>query len=250
MQRKNALLTMAGLLGGVASSSVLASAPGLSKALTVESVPNLGKPLRPPAKGPVQVGFVIGPGLVSIDLFGPMAAFGDAFVGQDMDMMAPPLFNMYTVAATMDPIDLGALKIQPQYSFEKAPQPHVLVVPAQNNLPAMLAYVKRASARADVTMSVCTGAFILAKADLLDGLKATTHHGGYDEFEKMFPKVTLVRGPKYVENRTISASGGESSGIDLALRVVERYYGPQVAKNSAYNMEYRRTARPQSINDV
>lgn len=251
MQRKNALITMATLLGGLAaSSSALAAASEPSKGRTVASVPNLGKTLNPPARGPVQVGFVIGPDLVSIDLFGPMAAFGDAFVGQTMDMMAPPLFNLYTVAATTEPIELGALKIQPQYSFENAPKPHVLVVPAQNPLPAMLAYVKKASAHADVTMSVCTGAFILAKLGLFDGLKATTHHGGYDEFEKRYPKVTLVRGAKYVENRDVSSSGGESSGIDLALRVVERYYGAQVAKNSAYNMEYRRTARPQSINDV
>jgi transcriptional regulator GlxA family with amidase domain len=251
MQRKNALITMATLVGSLASSSsVLAAASGPSKGRTVASVPNLGKALNPPAHGPVQVGLVIGPNLVAIDLFGPMAAFGDAFVGQTMDMMAPPLFNTYTVAATMDPIDLGALKIQPQYSFENAPQPHVLVVPAQKSLPATLAWVKSASVRADVTMSVCTGAFLVAKTGLFDGLKVTTHHGGYDAFEKMFPQVTLIRGPKYVENRKMSASGGESSGIDLALRVVERYYGPQVAKNAAYNMEYRRTQRPQSISEV
>ena len=66
----------------------------------------------------------------------------------------------------------------------------------------------------------------------------------------MFPKVTLVRGPRYVENRNVSASGGESSGIDLALRVVERYYGTEAAENAAYNMEYRRTPRPRSVNDV
>ena len=66
----------------------------------------------------------------------------------------------------------------------------------------------------------------------------------------MFPKVTLICGPRYVENRNVSSSGGESSGIDLALRVVERYYGSQVAKDTAYNMEYRRTPRPQSVDDV
>jgi transcriptional regulator GlxA family with amidase domain len=85
---------------------------------------------------------------------------------------------------------------------------------------------------------------------LFDGLTATTHHGAYDAFEKEFPKVTLVRGPRYVENHNVSASGGESSGIDLALRVVERYYGTEAAKNAAGNMEYRRTQRPQNLNDV
>jgi transcriptional regulator GlxA family with amidase domain len=134
--------------------------------------------------------------------------------------------------------------------FGNAPQPHVVVIPQQKSLPATIAWVKKASAQADVTMSICTGAFLAAQAGLFDGLKATTHHSGYDQFEKSFPKATLVRGPRFVENRNVSASGGESSGIDLALRVVERYYGAKIAGDTAYNMEYRRTRRPQSVNEV
>jgi transcriptional regulator GlxA family with amidase domain len=247
MQRKDTLIAMAAVAGGLAASTILATASSPSQGRTIASVPNLGKSLHPPAHGPIQVGFVIGPELVAIDLFGPWAAFGDAnMVGTEM----VERFNLYAIGATTEPLDVDGLKVQPQYSFENAPQPHVLVVPQQQNLPATIAYVKAASVRADVTMSVCTGAFLVAKAGLFDGLKATTHHGGYDSFEQMFPNVTLVRGPKYVENRNVSSSGGESSGIDLALRVVERYYGPQAAKNAAYNMEYRRTPRPQSANDV
>jgi transcriptional regulator GlxA family with amidase domain len=248
MQRKNALLTIATLVGGLtASSPIFVSASGPAKAPTVAAVPNLGKPLYPPTHGPVQVGFVIGPDLVAIDLFGPWAAFGDANMA---NMMSSQLFNTYVIAATTAPLDVDGLKIQPQYSFATAPQPRVLVVPMQQNLPATIAYVKAASAHADVTMSVCTGAFLVAKAGLFDGLRATTHHSAYDAFAQMFPKVALVRGPKYVEERDVSSSGGETSGIDLALRVVERYYGAQAAKLAAYNMEYRRTPRPQSVNDV
>ena len=249
MKRKDALITVATLVGGLVSplsASAAISSPSKGTALT--SVPNLGKPLHPPAHGPVQVAFIIGPDLVSIDLFGPMAAFGDA--SMTSDMMGSPRFNMYAVAATTEPLDLGGLTIQPQYSFASAPQPNVLVVPMQKSLPATIAYVRKTSAHADVTMSICTGAFLVAKAGLFDGLRATTHHSGYDDFEKWFPKVTLVRGPKYVENRNVSSSGGESSGIDLALRVVERYYGADAARDAAYNMEYRRTQRPQSRNDV
>jgi transcriptional regulator GlxA family with amidase domain len=249
MRRKNAIATMAMLVGGLATSSTaITAASGAPKGQTVASVPNLGKTLHPPTRRPVRVGFVIGPELVAIDVFGPWAAFGDASMGSDM--MGPPLFNLYAIAATTQPLDEDGLKIQPQYSFEDAPQPNVLVVPMQKSLPATIAYVKAASMHADVTMSVCTGAFLVAKAGLLDGLTATTHHSGYDAFEQMFPKVTLVRGPRYVENRDVSSSGGESCGIDLALRVVERYYGAGNARDAAYNMEYRRTPRPQSANDV
>jgi transcriptional regulator GlxA family with amidase domain len=246
MQRKNALVTLATLLGSVAAGPSASAAPDASKGRMVASVPNLGKPLHRPAHGLVKVALVVGPDLVPIDLFGPMAAFGDA---ADMSNMSAR-FDMYTVAAATDPLDIGGVKIVPQYSFESAPQPHVLVVPMQKSLPATIAWIRQAGSRADVTMSVCTGAFLVARAGLFDGLKATTHHGGYDVFEKMFPKVTLVRGPRYVENRNVSSSGGESSGIDLTLRVVERYYGPDVATAAAWNMEYRRTHRPQSSADV
>lgn len=248
MQRKNALLSVAGMIGGLAAgSTALAAAAGPAKRPAVASPPNLGKPLRPPAHGPVEVGFVVGPDLVTIDVFGPMTVFGNAFHG--MDMMHP-LFNFWCVAATTDPIEVGGAKLQPKYVFENAPQPHVLVIPQQKSLPATIAWVKKASARADVTMSVCTGAFLAARAGVFDGLKATTHHSGYAEFAKAFPNVTLVRGPRFVENASVASSGGESSGIDLALRVVERYYGPAVAADTAYNMEYRRTPRPQSVADV
>jgi transcriptional regulator GlxA family with amidase domain len=248
MKRKNALRRLAAMFGGLAASStIFGSAASASGDPTVTSVPNLGKPLHPPAHGPVQVGIVMGPELVSIDIFGPWSAFDNAFINMDM---SNPLFNVYAIAATTEPLDVDGLKVQPQYSFKNAPQSHVLIVPQQKDLPATIDYIREASVNTDVAMSVCTGAFLAAKAGLFDGLKATTHHDGYDAFEKTFPKVTLVRGPRYFENRNVSSSGGESSGIDLALRVIERYYGTQVVKDTAYNMEYRRTPRPQSADDV
>lgn len=242
MQRKHALITMAGIAGGMVVTSTVPA--------TGAPLPNLGNPLRPPAKGPVRVGFVIGPGLVAIDWIGPWQAFGDAYLGTVMDMSGPPLFDYYAMTATGEPTVMDGAKIGPQYSFANAPQPDVLVVPGQRGSAEEIAYIKTAGPRADVTMSVCTGAFLVARAGLLDGLKATTHHTAYDEFEKAFPRVTLVRGAKFVENAAVSSSGGESSGIDLALRVIERYYGTQASKNAAYNMEYRRTRRPQNSNDV
>jgi transcriptional regulator GlxA family with amidase domain len=247
MQRKNALASLAALAAGFGTGSTALAAPCASKPLTLASTPRLGKPLHPPAHGPVQVAFVIGPELIAIDVFGPMTAFDNAYIG--MDMMHP-LFSMWCVAATTAPITMHGATITPKYSFDDAPQPHVVVIPEQKSLPATIAWIKHASARADVTMSVCTGAFLAARAGVFDGLSATTHHSGYDEFAKSFPKVTLVRGPRFVENPNVSSSGGESSGIDLALRVVERYYGAAVARDAAYNMEYRRTERPQSANDV
>ncbi|HZX68058.1 MAG TPA: hypothetical protein VFE70_04190 [Candidatus Elarobacter sp.] len=238
MRRTNALAGIAALAGGLAAGS---------QAQASIALPNLGKPLRPPARGPVRVGVVMGPNLVAIDMFGPWTAFGDGNIaGNEMK----DRFELYGIAPTAEPLDVDGLMVRPQYTFANAPQPHVLVVPAQKSLPETIAYLKRTAPGADVTMSVCTGAFVAARAGLFDGLAATTHHGGYDAFAQMFPRVRLIRGVKYVETAAVSSAGGETSGIDLALRVVERYYGADVARGAAYNMEYRRIARPQEPAEV
>ena len=88
-------------------------------------------------------------------------------------------------------------------------------------------------------MSICTGAFVLAKTGLLNGKSATTYHGAFGRFAMQFPDVQLKRGARFVENGNLATAGGLSSGIDLALRVVERYYGREVAKKTAYNLEYQ-----------
>src|SRR6185295_9767104 len=95
------------------------------------------------------------------------------------------------------------------------------------------------SKKADLTMSVCTGAFVLAKTGLLSGKSATTFHGAFRSFAIEFPDVHLKRGARFVEDGNLSTAGGLSSGIDLALRVVERYYGREVARKTAYNLEYQ-----------
>jgi len=247
MNRKHALLRVAALAGGIGASSVLLAATSIDSKPTGTPAPERGKPLKRPANGPVRVGIVVGPQLVAMDAFGPYAAFRAATIS---DGSASPLFRSYMIAETRTPIDADGLEIRPKYSFEDAPQPHVIVVPNQLTSARTVEYVKHAAARADVTMSVCTGAFIVAQAGLFDGLRATTHHLAYDIFAQSFPRVTLLRGPKFVEEPNVSSSGGETSGIDLALRVIERYYGPDVATAAAYMIEYRRSARPQSDAEV
>jgi transcriptional regulator GlxA family with amidase domain len=231
--KRSALVSAA--VVGIAASALprLVAAEGSARGNVVD-LPYLGKRVKPPAHGPVQVAFVVGPDTVLIDVAGPWEALNDAMLS----------LNTYTVAPSMEGVDLGGIHVRPDYTFDTAPQPHVIIVPATRNLPESIAWVKKASAHADITASICTGAFLLAKTGLLDGLYATTHHGGYDKFERDFPKVKLVRGPRYVENASVSTSGGETSGIDLGLRIVERYFGKAAADESATNMEHVRTRRP------
>ncbi|HVR47418.1 MAG TPA: DJ-1/PfpI family protein [Candidatus Binatia bacterium] len=243
MQRKQLLLGSLVLAGmaGLSASRAAGRAP-----LDEATAPDLGKPLHAPAKGYVKVAFIIGPQLVAIDLIGPFTVFGSA----DGVVPSGQGFDVYSVAETRNRYDLGDLFIQSRYTFDDAPTPNVIVVPQQAHSPATIDYIRRSASGADVTMSICTGAFLVAEAGLLDGGRATTHHGAYDRFARTFPNVTLIRGPRYVEDPNVSSSGGESSGIDLSLRVVERYYGGAVADSVAYGMEYRRTPRPVSVKDV
>ena len=103
-------------------------------------------------------------------------------------------------------------------------------------------WLRDAAQRADLVMSVCTGAYVLAEAGLLDGKSATTHHESWDDFAATFPRVRLVRGRRFVEHEHVATAGGLTSGIDLALRVVERYLGRDAAVLTARYMEYRRAS--------
>jgi transcriptional regulator GlxA family with amidase domain len=199
--------------------------------------------LPAPAKGKIKVAFVIGPHATVIDFTGLWEVFQDVHVegrGQTHDEMMP--FELYTVAESTAPVEAtGGLMIVPDYSFAKAPQPDVIVVPAVKKSQAMLDWLHQASPGADITMSVCTGAFVVAEAGLLDGKSATTHHLFFDQFAERFPEVELQKGKRFVENPGISTAGGLTSGIDMALRVVERYFGSDVAQRTADYMEYQST---------
>jgi putative intracellular protease/amidase/YHS domain-containing protein len=194
-------------------------------------------PLKPPAEGSTPVAFLISEGAVMIDFTGPWEVFQDVMIPGRADHP----FRLYTVSESTSPIRAsGGMKIVPDYTFENAPAPKVIVIPAQSQPnETTLEWIRRSTKTADVTMSVCTGAFVLAKTGLLSGKAATTYHGAFGRFAMEFPDIALKRGARFVENGNLATAGGLSSGIDLALRVVERYYGRDVAQKTAYNMEYQ-----------
>src|SRR6185436_19618758 len=145
--------------------------------------------LMPPAKGKIPVAFAISEGVTVIDFAGPWEVFQDVHVkdrGKDMDEQMP--FELSTVSEKTDAITgSGGLKLVPDYTFDTAPQPKVVVVPAQRGSQALHAWLRKMSTSTDVIMSVCTGAFQLGKAGLLSGKEATTHHDFFDQFAKAFP---------------------------------------------------------------
>jgi transcriptional regulator GlxA family with amidase domain len=201
--------------------------------------------LTPPEKGKIPVAFLTSESANVIDTAGPWEVFQDVHVpgrGSSHDDMMP--FQLFTVADKGGAVRMtGGLRVTPDYTVDDAPQPRVIVVPAMQGTPRTLDWLRAAGAKADLTMSVCTGAFQLARAGLLDGLEATTHHDFWDRFASEFPKVQLKRGPRFVEGGPkIATAGGLTSGIDMALRVVERYFGRPVAEATARYMEHESKA--------
>ena len=197
---------------------------------------NAANPLALPTSGKIPVAFVISDGAVVIDFCGPWEVFQDA---SPMDGKGG--FELYTVAEKNAPIETsGGMKVLPNYTFENAPRPKVIVIPAQNgDNEAMYRWIRESSKTSDVTMSVCTGAFVLAKTGLLSGKSATTHHSAYVDLAMEYPDIRVKRGYRFVEEGKIATAGGLTSGMDLALRVVERYYGHDHAMRTALNMEYQ-----------
>lgn len=239
MKRRDLLKSAAafGLMSAMPFSGIAQETTGSSG-----SKPTI-EPLTPPADG-VPVAFVLSDGAVVIDFAGPWEVFQDAMSGGKGMNMKMGLFRLYTVAETTKPIRASAgMRIIPDYNFANAPAPKVIVIPAQsaqeNPSKAMQEWIRKSAKTADVTMSVCTGAFVLANTGLLSGKAATTHHSAYKQMAMNYPDIQLKRGARFVDNGNIATSGGLSSGIDLALHVVERYYGHEVAENTAYQMEYQ-----------
>jgi transcriptional regulator GlxA family with amidase domain len=203
------------------------------------------RPLKPPANGIVNVAFIVSEDTTLIDLAGPWDVFVSAMVtseGQPWrggdDMVMP--FNLYTVADSEKPISAEGVKIVPDYTFKNAPIPQVIVIPAQGGRSdEQKDWVLKNSQTADITMSVCTGASILAAYGLLDHQTATSHHMFLDKLQSKYPAVQFVSGLRYVDNDKVATAAGETSGIDLALHVVERYYGREIAQATAGYIEHK-----------
>ena len=185
------------------------------------------------ANGKLKVAVLVDQASTLIDFAGLWQALANAWAAK------VPGFSLYTVAPTMAPITASGILVTPDFSYANAPAPDILAMGAQGGYnDAKRDWILKVNATTKVTASVCTGAFILAKAGLLDGLQATTHHKFYDQLEQAFPKVHVVRGRRIVDQGHIVTAGGESCCIDLGLWLIDKFYGRQAALAAADETEY------------
>ena len=157
------------------------------------------------------------------------------------------LLNVYTVAREKAPVTArNGLSVIPDYSINEAPQPDILIIPGGSGTRPILQqldilnWIKRSSQNADKVLSVCTGALLLAKIGLLDGLKSTTHHSAFELLGEIAPDSEIVRGVRFVDNGKVITAAGISAGIDMSLYVVEMLYGIETAQHTSEYMEYER----------
>lgn len=186
-----------------------------------------------------NVAIVLYEGVELLDFAGPGEVFA---VAQTVD--GQDGFNVYTVAETAEPIvSQGFVKVLPQYSFETAPKPDIVVFPGGNvnnflkSKPAMT-WAKSISVNAEIAMSVCNGAFVLADSKLLDDKKINTHWASIRQLRRQVPSATVLDNVRFVDNGQIVTTAGISAGIDGALHVVERLLGTTAARLTARAMEY------------
>ena len=198
-----------------------------------------------------SVGILIFDGVEVLDFAGPFEVFSRTRLtpgaeSRRSDDSAP--FSVFTVAKSRAPIrTTGDLQVVPHHGFADAPPIDLLLVPGGFGTRALvddaptLDWIRRVSATARKTTSVCTGALLLAKAGLLAGRRATTHWGALDLLDGMGAGVAVDRERRVVDDGVIT-SAGVASGIDMAFYVVETLFGRAVADETARYIEYRRVA--------
>jgi transcriptional regulator GlxA family with amidase domain len=155
------------------------------------------------------------------------------------------LLKVFTISQDGDLIaSVNNLKVQPDYSFSTHPKIDILIIPGGvgtkillNNTD-VLSWIKKNYEKSQITFSVCSGARLLGKIDVLDRKESTTHHEVIDHLKEIAPKAIINENKRFIDNGKIMTSAGISAGIDLSLYVVEKLFGKEVREKTSRYMEY------------
>lgn len=193
------------------------------------------------AQKKISICFYLYDGVEVLDFAGPMEVF--SYAG----------FNVFTVAKTKASLtSQGILKINPDYSIADAPPADIFAVfggddNVTTNDPEVIAWIKSRDKATQSYFSVCTGAFILGKAGLLDHLQVTTFHRSIANLQSAVPSAKVLSNVRYVDNGRIITTAGISAGIDGALHLVAKLKGKDEAKRIAAHMEYDKYQAEQGL---
>lgn len=192
-----------------------------------------------------RVGIVVFPDVEVLDFCGPFEVFSVTRLDEARRREEPSPFEPMLVAETAEVVKAtGGLRVVPDHTLATCPPLDVLVVPGgwgtrtEIKNRRLLDWIGERARQVETLTSVCTGSMLLGHAGLLEGRRATTHWRSLDWMRTSFPAVTVEEKLHVVEDGNVITSAGISAGIDMALRVVERYHGHDVALATARNMEY------------
>jgi transcriptional regulator GlxA family with amidase domain len=195
---------------------------------------------------PRNVGILIFPDVEILDFCGPFEVFASATLPAQTDGGPEMrLFEVFTIAERSELVACrGGLLVQPNHTLDEHPPLDLVVIPGgygtrrEQENPVILDWIARQRRTGALTTSVCTGAFLLGAAGLLDGLRATTHWTTIDGLRAHLPTTDVLADARVVDVGEIITSAGVSAGIDMALHVVRRLHGDEVARRTARDMEY------------
>ena len=192
-----------------------------------------------------NIGIYLFPEIEALDFAGPFEVFTTASrVSKRINPSAVVPFNVFSIAESNDVVRARAgLRITPDYSIDEHPNIDLLVVPggvvsAELNKPDVMQWLRQRAQTAELVASICTGAFMLAKAGVITAGRVTTHWEDQAELAEMFPSLEVIDGPRWVEQNKLFTSAGISAGIDLSLHLVSRLCSPQLATATARQMDY------------
>jgi transcriptional regulator GlxA family with amidase domain len=193
----------------------------------------------------LAVAIYVFPEVEVLDFAGPYEVFTTASrVHRKKALPGPEPFKVFTVARESGTVRARAgLEVAPDFTFAQHPPIDLLMIPGgvvstELETPAVAAWIQRNAATAQLTASVCTGAFLLAQAGLLDGRNATTHWEDVAEMREMFPAVTVLDERRWVDEASIVTSAGISAGMDMSLHLVERLASRELALLTARQLDY------------
>jgi transcriptional regulator GlxA family with amidase domain len=193
-----------------------------------------------------RVGILVFPNVEVLDFCGPFEVFSVTRLSEGARREDPSPFEVLLVAETTEPITAtGGLRVLPNVTIDACPALDILVVPGgwgtrtEIKNDRLLRWITERGKTVETLTSVCTGSMLLGQAGLLDGRHATTHWRSLPWMRDAFPTVTVEEKLHVVEDGNVLTSAGISAGIDMALRVVARYHGEEIARATARTMEYR-----------
>jgi transcriptional regulator GlxA family with amidase domain len=195
---------------------------------------------------PRTVGILIFPEVEVLDFCGPFEVFSSAASRPETEGGEwTRLFTAVTIAEYPDVVRCrGGLLVQPNHTLTDHPPLDIVVIPGgygtdqQQENPVVLDWIARQKKGGALTTSVCTGAFLLGAAGLLDGIRTTTHWSAIDGLREFIPNAVVHADTRVIDEGEIITSAGVSAGIDMALHVVRRLHGDEVARDTARGMEY------------